>query len=239
MVNIEQLRQKYNEINKVGSGENPDFLNKFLRVDEGATLVRIMPSKNEELDFYAETAIHRIDEKNYHCPKVQGNPCPLCDLSFKLWNTKEPGNQDIARQIKARKRFYLNVLDRESTEVKILSLGIKLFTKILDCFFDEDYGDITHLETGHDFKIIRDNQGQWPNYDKSAPRPKSTPAGSPAEDALSMDEIHSIHELVKPAEYEELKKLAMGITGEGGSTNTDTSSEDSEEDYLSHLKGLN
>jgi len=245
MVNIEELRKKYNQINKQPAQDTQDFLKKFLMMEEGTTQVRVLPAKDPDDNFYAETGIHRINDKNYHCPKVsKGEDCPLCDLSFKLWNTKESGNQDIARQIKARKRFYLNAVERESGEVKILSVGIKLFSKILDCFFDDDYGDITDLQKGNDFKIVKDKSGEWPNYDKSSPKPSKSPAGSDAEIARWMDELHDIQGLVKAASYEDLKKLAMEITGEDiveqvktvASTSTESNSED--DDYLKHLKGL-
>jgi len=244
MVNIEELRKKYNQINKApGSGDSADFLKKFLMMEEGTTQVRVLPGKTEEDNFYAETGIHRINDKNHHCPKVQGNECPLCDLSFKLWNTKDEGNMAIARQIKARKRFYLNAVERESGDVKILSVGIKLFSKILDCFFDDDYGDITHLETGNDFKIVKDKSGEWPNYDKSAPKPTKSEAGTDQEVAVWMDTLHDIHGLVKVATYEDLKTMAMEITGDDIVAQTKqvadvvTSSEEGD-DYLAHLKGL-
>ena len=59
-----------------------------------------------------------------------------------------------------------------------------------------------------------------------------------------MDELHDIQGLVKAASYEDLKKLAMEITGEDiveqvktvASTSTESNSED--DDYLKHLKGL-
>ena len=248
MVNINELRNKYNQINRVPSKDTENFLKKFLMMEEGETVVRILPWKDEENEFYAETGIHRINDRNYHCPKVKGDSCPLCDLSFKLWGTKDEGNMDIARQIKARKRFYLNAVERESGDVKILSVGVKLFSKILDCFFDEDYGDISDPKTGHDFKIVKDKSGQWPNYDKSSPRPKASPAGSDSEIATWMDELHDIHGLVKVATYDDLKKLAQDITGddiptrtpEEGNTDGDTPKDDNQEneDYLSHLKGL-
>jgi len=241
MVNINELRKKYNEINKSG-GNNEEFLKKFLIMEEGTTVVRILPWRDEDSEFYSETAIHRIDDRNYHCPKVKGDPCPLCDLSYKFWNTKTKENQDLARSIRSYKRFYLNAVERASGDVKILSIGVKLFSKILDCFFDEDYGNISDLKDGHDFKIIKDSQGQWPNYDKSAPKPQKSVAGSDSEIATWMDELHDIHNFVKVASYEDLKNICISITGEGEpSPVVETSSTDDDSDdesYLSHLKGL-
>jgi len=243
MVNLDQLRKKYEQINRTKSdNDTSDFLKKFLMMKEGTTVVRILPSKSEDEDFYAETAIHRIDGRNHHCPRVKGNDCPLCDLSYQLWNTKVDENQNIARQIKSSKRFYINAVERDTGDVKILSMGVKLFSKILDCFFDEDYGDITDVKEGHDFKIVKDIQGQWPNYDKSSPKPKRSPAGSAQEIAQWFDELHDIHGLVRVASYEDLKKMALSIIGERDSTNTPDpmpkEDSDDEGDYLSHLKGL-
>ena len=70
---------------------------------------------------------------------------------------------------------------------------------------------ITSLEEGWDFKVVKDTQGQWPNYDKSGPKPKQTEAGSQKEQAVWMDELHDIHGLVKVAEYDTLKQMAMEL----------------------------
>ena len=252
MVNIEQLRKKYAEINNPGGGGNSDFLSKFFMMDEGTSVVRVLPAKDEaEQEFYAETAIHRLNDKNYHCPRVKGGKCPVCDTYYNMWKEinaigkdtpKGKELQELARQIKSRKRYYMNVVDRRDESVKILSVGQKLFGKVLDCFFDEDFGDITDLKEGWDFKIVKDTQGQWPNYDKSSPKPKQSAAGSDAENAKWMDELHDIHGLVKVADYDELKGMMMELEAEAKGTHPDviasqTQSPD-DEDYMAHLKDL-
>ena len=245
MVNIDELRKKYEQIqNAQSGGGNNDFLKKFFMMEEGTSQVRVLPSSNPDNDFYAETAIHRIDEKNYHCPRVKGGACPVCDLYYKLWKMGIDGAEDLARSIKPRKRYYLNVVDRRDESVKILSVGMKLFGKILDCFFDEDFGDITDLKEGWDFKIVKDTQGQWPNYDKSSPKPKQTEAGTEKQTAEWMDELHDIHGLIKVAEYDDLKNMSMEmeaiITGRptGNTSQEKTADSDEDEDYLAHLKSI-
>lgn len=254
MVNIDELRKKYQEINNPGGAkkDNKEFLEKFFMMEEGTSLVRILPGKNDQ-EFYAETAIHRINDKNYHCPRVKGDKCPVCDTYFNMWKEinaigkDTPKGQELAglaRQIKSYKRFYMNVVDRRSESVKILSVGQKLFGKILDCFFDEDFGDLTDLKEGWDFKIVKEQQNQqWPNYDKSSPKPKQTAAGSDKEIAEWMDEQHDIHGLVKVAEYEELKTLMEEFTAitRGTSISQESDSDsgsDDDDGYLSHLKSL-
>ena len=245
MVNLDELRKKYDKIQAAQSGgSNNDFLKKFFMMEEGTSQVRVLPSDNPDNDFYAETAIHRIDEKNYHCPRVKGDACPVCDLYYKLWKMGVEGAEDLARSIKPRKRYYLNVVDRRDESVKILSVGMKLFGKILDCFFDEDFGDITDLKEGWDFKIVKDTQGQWPNYDKSSPKPKQTEAGTEKQTAEWMDELHDIHGLVKVAGYDDLKNMAMEmeaiITGRptGVTSEVKETDSDEDEDYLAHLKSI-
>ena len=250
MVNLDELRKKYDQIQKAqsGGGGNDDFLKKFFMMDEGTSIIRVLPSpEGSEDEFYAETAIHRINDKNYHCPRVKGHDCPICDLYYRLWKVEGPMKdeaQDLARQIKPRKRYYMNVVDRRDESVKILSMGMKLFGKILDCFFDEDYGDITNLTEGWDFKVVKDTQGQWPNYDKSAPKPKQSSAGSDKQIAEWMDELHDIHGLVKLPEFDELKNLAMEMEGlvtgrpTGNVSAAESSDDGSDEDYIAHLKSL-
>ena len=64
-------------------------------------------------------------------------------------------DETLARSIKPRARYYMNALDRENGGVKILSVGVILFNKIIATILDEDYGDITDPQNGFDFKIVK------------------------------------------------------------------------------------
>ena len=220
-IDLDALRAKHAELSKTtqGGGGSSDYL----QIKEGTNLVRILPAKDDETEFYAETKLHRIVgsdgmAKNYHCRKMHGEACPLCDTYFGLWKTDQDSDKDLARQIKPRARYYMNILDRDSGEVKILSVGVILFKKIVAAMLDEDFGDITDLQDGFDFKIIKTMEGQWPKYDQSQPRPKSEPAGSDAEIAAYMDSLHDVHKLVKLEEYDDVKTAAMNVVAE----NTDS-----------------
>ena len=216
-IDLNALRLKHEQLNNPQSGNNTDFLKKFYQIPEGTNAVRILPWKDDEKEFYAETKIHRVtgpdgNVKNHHCRKIHGESCPMCDLYYALWKTGRKEDEDLARQIKPRARYYMNILDRESGEVKILSIGVILFKKIIGAMLDEDFGDITDIEAGHDFKIVKEMDGQWPKYDQSAPRPKSSPLGSKSEIATSMGTLHNIHELVKLEDYEDVKNAAALLT---------------------------
>ena len=118
----------------------------------------------------------------------------------------------LARKIKPRDRYYLNVYDRESGTVKILSVGITLYKKIVQTMLDKDYGDITDPKDGNDFKIIMYQEGGYPRYDQSSPRPKSSPLES---SQMKINEIlassHDLNSLIKEESYDELKGIAMNL----------------------------
>ena len=91
--------------------------------------------------------------------------------------------------------------------------------------------------------MVKDTQGQWPSYDKSAPKPKQTEAGSDKEIAEWMDELHDIHGLIKVAEYDDLKKMSMEMESivsgrpSGAGAPVDNSEGD-DADFLQNLKQL-
>ena len=171
----------------------------------------------------------------------------MCDAYFGLWDIVNKGNvspeakktaEATARQIKPRSRFYMNVVDRETSDVKILSIGIILFKKIVSMMVDPDYGDITELDTGNDFKIIKEMDGQWPKYDQSSARPKSSEAGTKAEIAAWMESLHDIHSLVKLEEFDDVKLAAEELlpsTKESSLRQPESKSVD-DDDYLSKMK---
>lgn len=241
-IDLDALRAKHEELQgKTGEG-NSSFLNNFFQVKEGTNIVRILPGKDEESLFYAETKIHRIPDgegktRNVHCRKIHGEKCPLCDAYYALWDRVNGGREEfksLATKIKPRSRYYMNVLDRESEEVKILSIGIILFKKIIAAMLDEDFGDITDPIQGHDFKIIKIQEGDWPKYDQSQPRPKSEKLGTPQKIAAYMEQLHDIQDLVKLEEYEDVKKFAENILASDEKSNP---KEDKGDDYLSKLQG--
>lgn len=246
-IDLEALRKKHEELNKKsGGGGNNDFIKNFYQVKEGSNNVRILPWKSEDRQFYAETKIHRIpmengQVKNVHCRKVHNEKCPLCDLYYSLWKTGKKEDEALARQIKPRSRYYMNIMDRDTAEVKILSIGEILFKKIVAAMIDPDFGDITDPDKGHDFKIVKQMEGQWPRYDQSQPRPKSSPLGTKAEIAKVMETLHDIHALVKTEEYDAVKQIAETLAVGGKLKPSDTSSEEGGDeegggDYISKLR---
>lgn len=224
-LDLEKLREAHANLSKQGSGGGNE--GKYVITKEGNNFVRILPPKNEEDMFYTETRIHRVtdadgNKKNYHCRDVFDEECPICKAYFALYkkhnalfDSKEEAKKgdspfkEAAKSIRASKKFYMNVMDRDDeNKVKVLSVGVKIMNKILDDILG-DFGDITHLKDGRDFKINKDSVGkQWPSYEKSGTRPQPTPAGSDQEIAAAMDSLHDLKELVRLESYEDGEKIA-------------------------------
>jgi len=255
-IDLNALRKKHEQLESKGQG-GEDFLEKFMQLKDGKNLLRILPGKEEDDLFYAETKIHRVPTadgkvKNFHCRKVHGEDCPLCDAYFGLWKIYNEGGKvdeefaDAARQIKPRERYYLNVVDRESGSVKILSVGQIIFSKIISTILDEDYGDITDLKEGNDFTVEKHMEGKWPKYDKSAARPKKTAAGKKMEVDAWMDSLHDIQGLVKKEEYEDVRNAAEillpslkerpVVSNSAATEDAGEEKEVSDEDFVNKLK---
>ena len=254
-IDLNALRQKHQQLTNPTQSGNTDFLNKFYQVKEGEAYLRILPEQEGSgKTFYAETKIHRVPTgednsvKNYHCRKVHGEKCPLCDLYYSLWKTGSKEDEDLARQIKPRARYYLNVFDRASEGVKIFSIGVILFQKIVETMMDPDYADlfeksddgILDPEIGHDFKLHMKKEGGWPKYDQSMFRPKATSLGGKKLIGEVMSSLHDVHGLVKVEEYDAIKEAAQELrpglgVKERSLPKSETSDEVSDDDYTKRL----
>ena len=257
-IDLNALRAKHEQLSNpkaAAGGNNQDFLNKFYRVLEGDNYVRILPAaEGSDKPFYAETKIHRVPDgqggvRNYHCRKVHGEKCPMCELYYALWKTGVKEDEDLARQIKPRSRYYLNVLDRNTDEVKIFSIGMILFQKIMETMLDPDYADlfekaengILDTKIGHDFKVSMFKEGQWPKYDRSMFRPRGSELGSAQQVDEVMNSLHDIHDLVKLEEYDTLMEAAqnlrpeLGVVRERPAPTQETPESGSDDDFTRRL----
>lgn len=193
----------------------------FWTPPEGKSQIRILPSSDEDQFFYKATGIHRIDDQNVYCPKLTtGAPCPICETVSKLWASKRPEDITLAKKLKARKKFYSNVIVRkldsdgevvESDGPYIWTFGVKMLDKLLNYIFDKDFGDLTSLKNGWDFVVEKGEKDGFPNYDNSKPRVHSTPAGSSDEIADWLERAHDVYGFVdnNVKSYKEIQAVLL------------------------------
>jgi len=231
MVDIAALRAKLNELKTGKRPGNQEFLKKFYNPpnydesNKARSIVRILPgTENSETgavdSFFIETQLHKLNGKNVHCPKKINRPCPICDYIRALWATEQDDKIAEAREIKAKKRFYMNVIARErivqnETTGKeeivkndgplIYSCGVKVFERILRDMVKDKIGDITNLQTGFDFRIEKEMQlSGYPGYDSSESEDETSVAGTKKEMEEWMNNLNDLNSLVNFKDHEEL-----------------------------------
>jgi len=159
---------KYKDIyNKKIAGQKDD---KFVTLKDGDTKVRILAPKSDDDLLYFEFATHYLDSTSYTCPNVTyKKPCPLCEFAKKLFSTKNEADKQIALDVRAKKRYFFNCIVRgeEDKGVRVLAIGVKLYTKIMEALVNEEIGDITDPKNGFDLIIKRKQIGGYANYDSS------------------------------------------------------------------------
>lgn len=252
-IDLNKIKQQYQELSKPKGQTNEEFLNQFIKLEDGDNIVRILPPKEEGGEFFVATAIHRIEGgKQWRCRKVTHNEqCPICDLYFSLWkrhnDTAGKGAESFfskeARKIKPNKRYFMNALDRRTSEVKVLSVGSKVFEKVLQSMVDPDepLGDVTDPKTGYDLKIVKvpiKNQ-PWPDYSNTKFRAKPSLLGTPAEVASYMEQAFDLSKFVSLEDYDEMKTFADQLSVKLFSSPTESKSTnegDSQESFMNRLK---
>lgn len=182
----------------------------------GKYTVRFLPQQSSDGFFYKEAAQHKVGDNYFFCPKIEGDPCPVCEVYRKLWDINTDASKELAREIKPRKQFLYNIIVKDEagqptdnpTKIETYMSGKKLYDKLMDYFFDPDYGDLTDVEEGYDFVINKEQGAQgFPNYDNSRPRPKHSPLHD--DDEIIESILEGVKDLDKEIEYksyEELKK---------------------------------
>lgn len=243
MATLEELRKKHQELINTtkgnGSSNSANALDKYIKLESGKNIIRILPGKKDKMEFYAESAIHRYEDaegnsRSYHCRKVQNEHCPMCEFYFDLWKMHkdlglEKGKKskfgDMATKIKANPRYYMNVVDRRlqesgnSNPVKIFSTGKKLFAKIMADVLDQEYMDeddpenslIIDLKNGNDYIVDLGKNGEYNSYDNSKVRTKKSPAGTNAEVASWMESATDLTTLIQMGEYEIGKQIVATL----------------------------
>jgi hypothetical protein len=133
----------------------------------------------------------------------------------------------------------MNALSRKTDEIKILSVGKKLMDKIIADLLELDESGVFMLDPqdGHDFKIEKTMNGDYPDYSKSSVKLKGSPLGSAKRIASFRSELHDIQGLVKDEDLSEVKALAdeyMAIVT-GASVRVESHEEEEDNPYLKSL----
>lgn len=247
-VDVAAMQREVKRVNESGKSKFSNSNDMFVQMPEGkgSVAVRVLPPLRGS-SLVCKTRIHKINGRNYHCPRTFSDntekwegACPICD--YYRWLYKEVDRLEAegdsiaadkrraeARALKANERYYFNVIVRqeigangetkENVGPKILSVGIKLYSKIVRAFTgDDEYnepplGDISDWKKGRDLLIIKELQSdgarKFPNYDRSKFMEPS-PLGTPEQVKEWMSNLHDLNLLRRLVEDKELdRQLAI------------------------------
>jgi len=156
----------------------------FWSPKEGANVIRILPEVGDMPFFFQTVGRHYFPpdgKKNVYCPKftTEGErECPVCEIVEDLYKSGDAANKTLAGQLRVRKQYWMNVIDRSADKDKTAPLiytpGQKVFGSIVALIQDPDYGDIHDIEQGLDITINRSGKGLETEYEV-VPRRKASP----------------------------------------------------------------
>lgn len=227
---------------KVGSGSD------FWTPPDGESRLRLMPPASEENeDFWFKTATHfnvGPDERSIPCPAESGvsESCFLCRLVKRLGRGDED-EQSEAEDMGARPRYLVSVVDYSDPEagVQIWPCPVTVFRQLKKFRLNEDeYGDMTDLETGYDIILDRTGTGINTKYDATPARKNSV---FPSKELLK-HRVESVAELfhsIADQEFElpdlsvvqnftdddEMERIYKGVSGGRSRTESSDDSNDS------------
>jgi len=143
------------------------------RGQDAKATIRVLPPWGKSADgfFYYTVGQHfgfSIGGRNraISCPESIGKgKCPVCLFIARLKNSENPDHTKLADRIRANRRYFVNVIDREEPDkVKIYGTNKKFVEAILDASDDPDVGDVTDSQSGRDVTIVRRGSGLRTRY---------------------------------------------------------------------------
>lgn len=215
VANKSKAKTNLDTVRRVFSGI--DQGDKYWKPKQGKNIIRILPSNREDGNFAFHSIQHhgfKVDGKNraYPCMLSFKKPCPVCKVIAYHDTDTDPDVQEALKLIGARHQFLMNVIDRgvNDGKVKIYAAPKTVMTEIYHFVSDDDYGDITDEDEGHDVKIDRTGEMLATRYSTRV-SPKTSPIGVDGwEDQLFNLEKEAYREVPSTKKYEELLEDNFG-----------------------------
>lgn len=168
----------------VSDGGGQSLKSDFMKLDVGKSRVRVM---GNPVQFY----IHWLDTPDGKKRKVNS---PISDP--KLVRKLEDAG------FKRRPRWLIKVLDRATSEFKLLEIGSQIYNGIKTLYLDEDWGPVT----AYDITIERGTPGTQPLY-RVTPRPKSQLEGTFKDSFQKFNDRVDINKLTQPTSADTVREI--------------------------------
>ncbi len=214
---MDRIKARYDKAKQEQSTRGKKY-----KLQPGRNRIRLLPHLDDDEMPWKESGMHYqlgADQKQSEfCPSfTAGDKCPICELVSELYQEGTPKETDQARQIKASRRYYFNVIvrDKEDMGVRVLETGEKVWTAILSLYADEDDPlELHNTGKGHDVVITRTGEMLNTTYEVKVVR-KSTPLSTSKKQIKEwLEDREDLDEYVALKSYDELDAVLYGKTKE-------------------------
>jgi hypothetical protein len=154
----------------------------FFTPKEGKNVFRVLPPYSAEGMFYHEVITHFGVGPNRRvlvCLADEEKGCPVCNLITKYSEGDSDKAKAKAKDMGARSRILMNVMDRNTGKFAVWACSEQLFHRLLSFFADPEWGDFTHPEKGFDVILNRQGTGKMDTKYEVRLSRNTTPIGVP------------------------------------------------------------
>ena len=193
-----------------GGGEKKNI---YFKPSVGKEVVRVVPSKYNKSNPFAELYIHYgIGNKTMISPTNWGEKDPIVEFAKQLRKTNDKDNWRLAKKLDPKLRIFAPVVVRgkESEGVKLWQFGKETYMDFLNLADNEDVGDFTDIVEGRDITLTTvgpDVTGTAYNKTSIMPRTKQTSLSDDKNLVKSLlDNQPNPMETFKKYSYDEMKQ---------------------------------
>ncbi len=198
------------------------FFNFWKAPTDSTSVVRFLPDLDEDnpMGFLVENLTHELvvngKREKVACLRMYGEDCPICALSQKYYDEKDPDHNEALGKKYYRKKSYIGQVlvletpvehDAEQL-VKLIDFGPAVFNQIQAAFKSGDLEEPPYeLKGGYNFRIKKTKSGEYASYTTSNFSPKQTDV---ADDVIEAIELYDLKTFRTPkTSREQLETLLI------------------------------
>jgi hypothetical protein len=200
---------------------NPEERSNVVFLRSGVTHCRVLPPHVNAPSWFYEYKEHGLRPegkfRTFTCPKSVGdNPCPVCEEGQRLYDEKTETSILEAKALYAKRAYLYNVYIYNNPDGKslkdgivVLKSGVKVFKQLMEYDNDPagDWGNISDLKSGIDFRIERKGQGRLGTEYSALPVPTRTNIFEKlAAEGYEIGKPEDLTAVYPPKTYEELQE---------------------------------
>lgn len=237
--NLASLQKKIKSQGKKDYSDDRYWTAEQDKAGNASAVIRFLPAPKGEEDAFVKIWSYAFKGPSgqwfiENCPTTIEKESPVLEANNKLWATKIPENEKIARERGRKTHYHANVLvvkdpanpDNEG-KVFLFKFGTKIFEKIeaamVPKFEDEDPINVFDPWAGADFKLRIVRKDKYANYDNSVFDKVKPISKDDAEIEKIWESEHPLQPLLaedKFKSYDKLKEKMDRVLGSTGKPST-------------------